>query len=1224
MSFRIKTILGIAVIEGLLLMLLVYTSVDYLKTSNQAEIEKRASSTASLFAAAAKDAVISSDLSTLNVLANELLTTSQVLYVNIYDQSHLLVSVGSINSASVASLDSGIGNVDDGILDIERTVQESGFTFGKVELGFDTAELDSFIIDARTRFLTIAGIEMFLVALFSWLLGHYLTRNLALLKGASQRILKGEFKVQIPVSTDDEIGKTMLAFNQMVKKVADKNQALESANVRLNAILQTAVDGFVVIDAKGIIEEVNPAVSRLFGYSPSELIGRNVSILMPSNERNMDEEYIQHYLKSADDKTVGKGRELLARKKDGSLFSIELSISKMRIDDEVLFLGLVKDLSDVKRAQVAAQRTESILLATLEGSKDALVTIDTNGAIQEVNDAACLLFRFHSEQMIGQDLESVLFSGEDKQRFHNILEEYRITGKGVAIKHSTQMKACRSDGKTVAVEVTLIPVQLGSETLLTAFIRDISRRMEYESQLKLAKEQAEQGSEAKSRFLATMSHEIRSPLNAVLGSVDLILDSRLNKEQRIYANTAKEAGTALLSTINDILDFSKIEAGQMVLEERVFSPAKVATQVLQILSPKAQDKGIALAIYVNRNVPESLIGDGQRIRQVLHNLVDNAIKFSFGGCVTIEMWLADADETRLYCKISDQGIGISEAAQLTLFEEFSQVHDTHNTNYSGTGLGLAICAELITQMGGHIGVSSQQGKGSCFSFDLLLKRAEIAKPHYGPLPIQARVLLVHPNALYCEFISRQYKQYGVTATCVDSIEAIFNRSEVLGRFNLVLIDEHSLFELSVSQVHRIKQDYLILEGMMAALMTVVVPEAQALLRDIGLEQVINKPLSRDMMLGMLRGDHESFEQHAQHKPVISNSEERHLPILLAEDSPANQIVASALLSKAGFKVEIANNGIEALKMAGAKEYGLILMDMRMPEMDGIEATQKILQRNPSQVVIAMTANVQKEDVELCMNAGMKDFVPKPVNRVNLVNVVNQWIVSAKEAAIVNYETRAQGTQEHCLDGNSSVGIGSDGNSSAGIGSDGNSSDDNRSTGIGSDDELSGYDSTGYDESIDNKIVPFMQAKRVSKSNGSSGIQEPLQTGSQIGEGLMTIIDNAVLNELTDMLGGEAVDRMMTVFLTEAQERLSVLQLLLLEFQNGNGLNLSEIDIQAHTLKSSSGSFGAAALSIAAQELELSAKAKQVERVPQLLNEVIETAQLTINLFKQRFESTHEE
>ncbi|GIU18167.1 MULTISPECIES: PAS domain S-box protein [unclassified Shewanella] len=1182
MSFRIKTILGIAIIEGLLLMLLVYTSVDYLKTSNQAEIEKRANSTASLFAAAAKDAVISSDLSTLNVLANELLTTSQVLYVNIYDKSRLLVSAGSVDGNSVSSLDSGIVNVDDGILDIERGVHESGFNYGRVELGFDTAQLDSFITDARTRFLTIAGVEMFLVALFSWLLGHYLTRNLALLKTASQRILLGESQVQIPVSSGDEIGQTMLAFNQMVKKVADKNQALVSANTRLNAILQTAVDGFVVVDTQGVIEEVNPAVSRLFGYSPSELIGQNVSLLMPSNERNMHDEYIQHYLTSADDKTVGKGRELLAQKKNGSLFSIELSISRMRIDDEVLFLGLVKDLSDVKCAQAAAQRTESILLATLEGSKDALVTIDTSGAIQEVNDAACLLFKFHSEQMLGQQLEEILFSADDKDCFHSLLEEYRATGEGLAVRHSTQMKATRSDGEKLAIELTLIPVQLGQEMLVTAFIRDISRRMEYETQLKLAKEQAEQGSEAKSRFLATMSHEIRSPLNAVLGSVELILDSTLNKEQRIYAYTAKEAGTALLSTINDILDFSKIEAGQMVLEESVFSPNKLAMQVLELLSVKAQDKGIELALFVDRNVPESLIGDGQRLRQVLHNLVDNAIKFSFGGCVAIEMWLADAGEARLCCKISDQGIGISEESQLTLFEEFSQVHDSHNTNYSGTGLGLAICAELIALMGGHIAVESQQGRGSSFSFDLLLQRVESDNSD-SPMPftsvsLTSRVLLVHQDKVFSELLRRQYNQYDVTTVCVDSMDALFNRLRGSARFNLILIDELCLSDINIEMANQLKRDYLRDDGLLTALMTTVLPEASRALKACGYNQVINKPLSRDTMLGLLLGELGTSSLETLDEPMIAVAKEAHLPILLAEDSPANQIVASAMLRKAGFQVEIANNGLEALAMANAKEYGLILMDMRMPKMDGIEATQKILQSRPSQVVIAMTANVQKEDVEQCINAGMKDFVPKPVNRVNLVNVVNQWIVSNIEEVIVKPEV-----DEEYIDGVSHI--------------------------------------------IDNaKLMPFelAKAKRVNIVKNESDKVAPMPNTLQRNEEEMIIIDEAALNELTIMLGEEAMNRMITVFLAEAEERVHTLSLLVAAHNKGNEWDFSEIDLQAHTLKSSSGSFGAKALSIAAEQLELSAKAEDANQAPVLLDDVIATGLLTIKLFKQRFELKHQE
>ncbi|GIU17366.1 hypothetical protein TUM4261_36890 [Shewanella sp. c952] len=1161
MSFRLKTILGIAIIEGLLLMLLVYTSIGYLKSSNQSEIEKRAQSTASLFAAAAKDAVLSTDLSTLNNLANELISTKQVLYVNVFNQDNLLVTAGVDNGAHLAMRDINVSSVNDGILDIESMVAESGIVYGRVELGVEISKLDIFIADATKQFMLIAALEMLLVALFSWLLGHYLTRNLQQLKSASTRVFAGEKQVKIPVSSQDEIGQAALAFNQMVEQIDIKTHALENANTRLSTILGTALDGYIIINTQGEISEVNPAVSRLFGYKDSELLGQNVSLLLPVSEREMHDVYIRNYLESGESRIIGKGRELLAQHKGGELFPIELSISKMELDGELLFLGLVKDLTDVKRAQVAAQRTESILLATLEGSKDGLITIDITGEIQEVNDSACLMFHAHASALVGKRMESCLFQGGAQVTFREILEEYRRTGAGKAFKNATEMYATRFDGKLLPIELTLIPVQLGDEMLLTAFIRDISRRMEYETQLKLAKEQAEQGSKAKSRFLATMSHEIRSPLNAVLGSVELLLDSRLNKDQRIYTNTAKEAGTALLSTINDILDFSKIEAGQMLLERSSFSAAKLVNQVLQILSPKAQDKGITLACFVNCNVPESLIGDGQRLRQVLQNLVDNAIKFSAGGCISVEMWLLESQQNKaqLCCTVTDQGIGISEEAQLTLFKEFSQVHDDHNTNYSGTGLGLAICAELLTRMGGSIAVRSEQGQGSCFSFNVNLGLDETVRPAPRQMIEDTRVLLVHPNPTYCELFEKQYRQYGVAASSVHCVEDIFNRLEVQGRFSLVLIDEGSLVELTEQQAKQVEGSYLNEEGLMAALMTVVVPEASKLLAKVGLEQVVHKPLSRDMMLAMLSGEHSFSTDIAARDENYNLQNEQYLPILLAEDSPANQIVASALLNKAGFTVEIANNGKQAVTMAAAKKYGLILMDMRMPEMDGVEATEHILLNNPQQIIIAMTANVQKEDVDLCMNAGMKDFVPKPVNRAQLIKSVNHWMAATKTLV----------------------------------------------------DEISATPSTINTEQ---NTIESLQIGETNLTETDASLQQSLNETAGIERS--EILDEATLTELSNMLGEEAMARMFTVFLNEAEERITVLKSLLHAFESLGDCDLDEVDIQAHTLKSSAGSFGAKALSVAAKSLELSAKAGNLDDTPKLLSNVIEVGEQTLQVFKE--------
>ncbi|MCL1049529.1 PAS domain S-box protein [Shewanella abyssi] len=1172
MSFRLKTILGIAIIEGLLLMLLVYTSIDYLKSSNESEIEKRAQSIASLFAAAAKDAVLSTDLSTLSNLASELIATNQVLYVSVFNIDDLLVTAGVNDGAHLAARDTTVTKVDDGILDIEAMVAESGIVYGRVELGVEISKLDIFIADATKQFLFIAALEMLLVALFSWLLGHYLTRNLLQLKLASTRVFSGEKQVKLPVTSKDEIGQAAHAFNLMVEQIDMKTHALENANTRLSTILGTALDGYIIINTRGEISEVNPAVSRLFGYKDSELLGENVSLLLPLSERQMHDGYIRKYLESGDAKIIGKGRELMAQHKAGELFPIELSISKMVLDGELLFLGLVKDLSDVKRAQVAAQRTESILLATLEGSKDALITIDITGKIQEVNDSACLMFQAHSQALVGEIMETCLFKGEAQVVFREILEEYRRTGAGKAFKNATEMLATRFDGEDLPIEITLIPVQLGEEMLLTAFIRDISRRMEHETQLQLAKDQAEQGSKAKSRFLATMSHEIRSPLNAVLGSVELMLDSRLNKEQRIYANTAKEAGTALLSTITDILDFSKIEAGQMLLEKSAFSAAKLVSQVLQILSPKAQDKGVTLASFVNCNVPESLIGDGQRLRQVLQNLVDNAIKFSSGGCVAVEMWLLESTsgKVQLCCTVSDQGIGISQEAQSTLFKEFSQVHDEYNTNYSGTGLGLAICAEIITRMEGSIALKSEQGQGSCFSFDVKLKLDAADVPLAPHSPRDDRVLLVHPNATYCALFEKQYKQYGVNAICVDSIDNIFNVLKAQGRFNLVLIDERCLVDLTVQQAKEIKQSYLYDEALMAALMTVVVPEASKLLAEVGLEQVVNKPLSRDMMLAMLSGEHRFNTELTSAEDILINESQTTLPILLAEDSPANQIVASALLNKAGFDVELANNGKEAVAMAASKDYALILMDMRMPEMDGIEATEHILLHNPHQLIIAMTANVQKEDVELCMNAGMKDFVPKPVNRAQLIKAVNRWGVKDKCAAQESYHANLQGVVAQPI--------------------------------------FTATMSKEINQDCHQVEEPRLPEKQQREQLAENDVTENNPSG---------ILDEATLAELSSMLGEEAMARMFTVFIDEAEERLDILRSLLKSCQSRGECDLGEADIQAHTLKSSAGSFGAQALSEAAKALELSAKEGDINQVPQLLSHVIETGEQTLQVFKSR-------
>ncbi|WP_076411094.1 PAS domain S-box protein [Shewanella sp. UCD-KL12] len=1167
MTFRLKTVLGIALIEGVLLMLLVYTSVDYLKSSNQAEIEKRANSVVMLFAAATKDAVISTDVSTLQELASELLESSQILYVEIYDRTDLLVSAGdaasgrAINKNGDAQLSRFVDD-EDGVLDVKADIVESGFVFGRVELGISIHEFDQFLASAMTRFTSIAGLEMVLVALFSWLLGSYLTRNLSQLKRASKRILKGETGVQIPVTTEDEIGQTTQAFNRMVEKIEQNTSELESANIRLSTILEAAVDGFIIIDDEGVIVQVNNAVGHLFGYEAEELLGQSVSILMPSHERHMESEFLSRLVKSKRE-GQGRGRELVAQDKSGKLFPIELSVSKMVIDGETLLLGLVQDLSDIKLKEEQAKRTESILLATLEASQDALITIDITGRVQEFNEAAIQLYGHSREQALGEILEDLIFADIERKAFKQGLEKFRKTGKGPAIRKSIELMSIRADGSQFPVEMKMIPVQLGDEVLLTAFLHDVSERMQYETKLKVAKEQAELGSKAKSRFLATMSHEIRSPLNAVLGGVELILDSNLSKDQRIFAHTAKEAGTALLSTINDILDFSKIEAGQMVLEHMAFSPAKVVAQVMQILAPKANEKGVNLATFINRNVPDLVKGDAQRLRQVIHNLVDNAIKFSSGGCVSVEIWIPDSQhsEVELHCAVTDEGIGVSLSAQKKLFKEFSQVHDQHNTNYKGTGLGLAICSELITMMGGKIELTSRLGHGSCFRFNVRLQIEIAERNNIYHIPAHARVLVVHQDKTFCHLVRKQYSQYGVTAVNVSKVKDIFNIDLVRGRFNLILIDDTSLPDLNLKFTEQLKRDFLYEDGLIAALMSGLRPEMSGLLADIGLEQVINKPLSREMMLGLLSGEDTKESVDEEEELLVPELTSKNKRLLLAEDSPSNRVIAGAMLSKSGFEVEYAHNGREAVRMSAENDYGLILMDMRMPEMDGVEATKQILLSQPETIILAMTANVQKEDVESCLAAGMKDFVPKPVNKVELNKAINKWlpVVQLDEFKGEHIQESTLNQVESCIDAIEELSL-----------------------------------------SNEPTIDDIMNLKKDSLDSEDNSV--PFEA----------LFDELVLSELADALGKDSMEGMFTVYLQETHERLKILETLM------SSMNFNEIDDQAHTLKSSSGSFGAQALYEVAKCLEKSAREKDKEEVESYMVEVQQIGEQTIKAFKERF------
>jgi PAS domain S-box-containing protein len=1157
LSFRLKTILGIAIIEGVLLLLLVYTSVSYLKKSNQTEVEKRAQLTVSLFSVVAKDALVDVNKPKLTLLVTELSQQQEIAYVYIYKGDDLIVAMHKEDDTAVwGGNELTSSNKNDHIFNIEMPIINQKSDVGSVKIGFDRSGFDALLLQASTRFFSIAALEMLLVALFSWLLGTYLTRNLSLLQNASKLILDGQTGVQIPVSGQDEIAQTTIAFNLMVRNVDARTHALTGANIRLNTILESAADGFIVISPDGVISEANKSVTNLFGYTKEELVGQNVAKLMPMNERPMRDGYMKRYLEGESAKIIGVGQELKVEHKDGRQFPVELSISKMIIDEEVLYLGFLKNLTEIKLNQEAAARTQSILLATLEASQDALITIDITGSIVEFNTAAVKLFGFSRDEVIGKHLEELIIPKAFQQAHKKGMEHFRQTGQGAVLHQRVEVPAHNKAGEEFPIELRVIPIQLGDDTLFTAFLRDISEQKSKEEELRLAKEQAEAGSKAKSRFLATMSHEIRSPLNAVLGSVELLLHSTLLKEQRVYATMAKEAGDALLNTINDILDFSKIEAGQMVLESHEFEPDKLVAQVLQILESKALDKGVHLASFINRNVPQLLVGDPQRLRQVIHNLVDNAIKFSNSGCITVEMWIPDSHKERveLCCAITDQGIGISEEAQDKLFAEFSQVHDTHTTNYNGTGLGLAISAELVRMMDGTISVESELGTGSRFNVMVTLNESSETSSHYVRLPEHARVLIIHPNEQLCKLVKKQYVQYGVETTYIHDVAEVYKHAEIRGRFDLILIDDSCMMTVDAKLLKVLNQEFLLPQGILAALSTGVNAQISQVLNDIGIEQVVNKPLSRAMLLNLISGatQESNIEIESQDITVFPTNSK----ILLAEDSPANQMVAGTMLTKQGAELAYANNGIEAVEMALADDYDIILMDIRMPEMDGLEATNKILQHKPQQIILAMTANVFKEELAACTQAGMLDFIGKPVNSKVLIQTVAQWLNNAKlRHNTVNPLPKITQT-------------------------------------------------------LDLQLAPDMEVK----SHPNIDLQIPLQKPIKVAlldHSQTPIIDINVINSLIEVIGEPSLKKMLDVLCQETQMRIDILNNI-----DAND-DFSKIEDEAHTLKSSSGSFGVTRLYEVAKVLEAAARLKQ-QPINPLIEQTINIAEQSIAAIKQTY------
>ncbi len=675
-----------------------------------------------------------------------------------------------------------------------------------------------------------------------------------------------------------------------------------------------------------------------------------------------------------------------------------------------LFVFLMLAVKHAERTMQAQQKaladSESrarMLARVVEQSRDSIVTRDMNGMITTWNHGAETLFGFSKEEVVGRSMRDVLLKDAPEKEWQEWLTRLR-TGGTFMIRDWRPTKR----GGRVHVVGSSGPLTDDSGKLVgdIAVTHDTTMLEYAQEELRRAKEAAEAAALSKSEFLANMSHEIRTPMNGIIGMTQLALGTALDAEQRDCLGTIKSSSEALLHIINDILDLSKIEAGKLEIESIPFSLRYSLQQTIRVLALRAHEKRLELIWSVDAAVPDHVIGDPLRIRQIILNLVGNAIKFTTAGEVEIQVRLEDVREraVQLRFRVRDTGIGIPENKRNAIFEAFEQADTSTTRQFGGTGLGLSICRRLVGIMGGSIGVSSEPGVGSTFEFSLNLglqnaRPYEAAGGASSPAEafLQQPVLVVDDNRRCRELICAYVQSWGMQATACDCAAAALEkiaRARADGKpFRLALIDgtltDGNAFELA-AEVMAENTSVIVLAD------TTQGP-AIAQARAHGYVRALVKPVSQSTLLdGIAIALDPALLQLEQiplnHAESASAMPETSLDILLVEDNAVNRKLAVRLLEKLGHYVSEAHNGADAVAMTLEHRYNVILMDMQMPVMDGLVATRTIRAGETADTytpIIAVTANAMSGDRERCIEAGMDDYVSKPIDLNMLVNALRR-------------------------------------------------------------------------------------------------------------------------------------------------------------------------------------------------------------------------------------------
>lgn len=627
-----------------------------------------------------------------------------------------------------------------------------------------------------------------------------------------------------------------------------------------------------------------------------------------------------------------------------------------------------------------------------------LVVVHKNGIITYANPIALSIIGYSAEEMIGRNVLD--FIADESLEFAVSTMQLRASG---AVIPDYELKIKQRDGQIRTTIVRSETIVVDNEEATLVVLIDISEYKQFEEKITKAKEEAEKANKAKSEFLAIMSHEIRTPMNGVIGMTDLLLQTNLTPDQKEYAETIRVSGESLISIINNILDFSKIESGNMALNEVDFELRTIIEDVLDLFTPQILRKNLEMVYYIAPEVSPFFRGDDMRLKQILVNLVGNAIKFTFEGVIIIQIEKLEESGNKQIIKFSvqDTGIGIPEHSTEKLFQAFSQLDASTTRKYGGTGLGLAISNRLVNLMGGKISVESKVDYGTTFSFTLPFTKSEVLseKMYLKESYFQFRdksALFVDNKKASAKFIKLQLENWGFNVYLFENGTDALNFLKNNPPIDIAILNFHlpemNGVELAghINKIKKYQEVPLVLLTKFGATQNGT---------EENFDIVLNKPLKQSVLFYSLvnlfsKSKIKNKISDESLSELSTNFSEKHpYKILIAEDNIINQKIVKTILEKLGYRPDVVSNGLEVMNSLEMIHYDIIFMDVQMPEMDGFEATKKIIELYPENtrpVIVAFTAQALSDDKEKCMNAGMNDYISKPMRIEDVKNILIRW------------------------------------------------------------------------------------------------------------------------------------------------------------------------------------------------------------------------------------------